>query len=691
MVSGAGLPGTMGTASTIALRALLVVALALALAGCATAPTHPTLVAAQAEGTRAPLLPMRRFVANIGWVGGFALSPDGSKLLNAETVGLDTGMAVRDAATGAPIVRYATGNQGRSGGLRQWLGDSRHLVYSLDPSGDENVQLFVQDTTDPALRPWAVTPWPGARSSVAARLPDGARMLFVSNRRDRAVFDLYEADPVSRTVVERARADTRIRGWLIDEAGTLLGRIRRTADDDGADRVFELSRPDGSWQTLRTVGGFDTWIVLRLDARSGRGWVLSNVDRDRVALIEIDLATGRETVLGGHDTVDIDTAFFAGRQGPPIAFQVEAGLPRLEMLDPAIASGLAAIADRALASGLIDERPVLVRPQSVADDGRRWIVRAVGRLAEVELLWDRDTGALRRLDAREPGDAARVLSPHEPFTFRASDGRTIHGLLTRPRGVSGPVPMVVAIHGGPWARDRWEAARFGPLQMLANRGYAVLQVDYRGSSGYGREHLWAGARVYGERLQDDIAEAVGWAVAAGLADRERIGLYGASFGGYSVLMQLIRKPHPYRCGVDVVGVADWARTIENWPRYWGARHWPERFYGRPEDPAERADMLRQSPVSALERIEAPLLVIHGDNDVRVMRQDSVDVVRSLRARGHPVTFVSFPDEGHSISKWRNRLAMWREVEDTFAACLGGASGGPDLYELMPTRMRRDAP
>ncbi len=655
---------------------------ALASSGCATPPSHPALIRAQAEGERPPLFPMRRFVANIDAVGGFALSPDGSRLMNAETVGLDTGLAIRDAATGAPIARYPIGNQGRAGGTRQWLADSRHVVFSLDPRGDENIQLFVQDSADPTLRPWALTPWPGARSSVVGRSPGDARLRFVSNRRDPAVFDLYEADAATRTVVELARADANTRGWL-------LGRVRRLGEQDGADVAIEFVRPDGSWRTLYTVGGFDTWSVLRLDADSGRGWVLTNVGRDRTELVEIELATGRETVLGRHDTVDVDAAVFAGRSGPPIAYQVEAGLPRLHMLDATTGTALAAVAQRALEAGLIDEAPVLVRPQSVDDDRRRWIIRAVGRFDQAELLWDCDAGTLRRLDTHDPDDAARWLSPHEPFVFRASDGRTIHGLLTRPRGVSGPAPLVVSIHGGPWARDHWEPARFGPRQLLANRGYAVLQVDYRGSSGYGRDHLWAGARVYGERLQDDIAEAVEWAVQSGVADRDRIGLLGASFGGYSVLMQLIRRPHAYRCGVAIVGVADWPRTIENWPRYWGQRHWPERFYGRPEDPVERAEMLRQSPVSALDKIEAPLLVIHGSNDIRVMLQDSTDVVRSLRARGHPVSFLTFPDEGHSISKWRNRLAMWREIEDSFADCLGGASGGLDLFEAMPTRMRRD--
>ena len=261
--------------------------------------------------------------------------------------------------------------------------------------------------------------------------------------------------------------------------------------------------------------------------------------------------------------------------------------------------------------------------------------------------------------------------------------RKIAGYLIRPRGVQGATPMVVEIHGGPWARDNWLPAAYNARQLLVNRGYAVLQVNYRGSTGYGRAHLEAANRQTNGRVQQDIAEAVQWAVDQGVADPQRLAVMGGSFGGFSVLAQLAQKPHNYRCGVNVVGVANWPRVMENWPPFWRNRHYFTRTYGDVNQPDERADMLRNSPVSYLDQIQAPLLVIHGANDVRVLRQDSDDVVNALRQRGHPVNYLVFPNEGHSISKWRNRLAMWREVEDFFADCLGGQSAGFDYYQLMP--------
>lgn len=332
--------------------------------------------------------------------------------------------------------------------------------------------------------------------------------------------------------------------------------------------------------------------------------------------------------------------------------------------------------------GWLEAEPVITRPASMANDVRRIVLRSTTENERVELLLDRTSGQLTRLTPpREP--TADLFSPMEPFSFKASDGLIVHGYLVRPLGVKGPAPLVVDIHGGPWSRDSWQSAGFTPTQMLANRGYAVLNVNYRGSGGYGRAFMMAGARETSGRLQRDIAEAVQWAIDQGVADPKRMAVLGGSFGGFSVLAQLIQKPHDYRCGIDVVGVANWPRVIENWPPFWRNRHYFALFFGDVNKPEERARMLQDSPISQIDRITAPLLVIHGANDVRVLRQDSDDVVATLQKLGRPVEYMSFPDEGHSVRKWRNRLAQWRKIEDTLAVCLGGRSNGFDFYELMP--------
>jgi dipeptidyl aminopeptidase/acylaminoacyl peptidase len=415
---------------------------------------------------------------------------------------------------------------------------------------------------------------------------------------------------------------------------------------------------------------------------AGRAWVYTNIGRDKAVLAEVDLATGQEKVVASHEEVDLSYGLFPAGPGGPMGYVSEPGLPRVDYLDAAMGRDVQAAVQKALAAGLLDAPPVMTRPQNLAEGNRRLVLRATGHFDSAELLLDRDTGQVTRLDPPER-EAAAVLSAQQPFSFKASDGRTIHGYLIRPRGVTGPAPMVTLIHGGPWARDSWNPAVFNSLQLLANRGYAVLTVNYRGSTGYGRDHLWAADREYFGRLQKDIAEAVQWAVDQGFADRSRLAVMGASFGGFSTLAQLIQKPHDYRCGVNIVGVANWPRVVDNWPPFWRNRHWFARTYGDVRVPGDRAQMMANSPVTHLDKITAPLLVIHGGNDIRVLKQDSDDVVAALQKRGHPVEYMLFADEGHSISKWRNRLALWRKVEDTFASCLGGRSAGFDLYELMP--------
>ena len=354
----------------------------------------------------------------------------------------------------------------------------------------------------------------------------------------------------------------------------------------------------------------------------------------------------------------------------------------MKWLDTAWQREVDAAVDKAVAARLLPARPITTRPLNLSDNNQRVVLRSTGEFDSAELLLDRTTGQVSRLNPMQL-EAANLLSAQKPFSFKASDGRTIHGYVIQPRGVTGPAPLVVEIHGGPWARDSWSSAVFNTRQLLANRGYAVLMVNYRGSTGYGNDYTAAADREYFGRLQKDIAEGVQWAIDQGIADPKRMAVFGGSFGGFSVLAQLIQKPHDYQCGINVVGVANWPRVIDNWPPFWRYRHMFARTFGDVNKPEERAQMLANSPVSHLDKINAPLLVIHGGNDVRVLKQDSDDVVAGLQKLGKPVEYLLFADEGHSISKWRNRLAMWRTIEDKLATCLGGRSAGFDFYQLMP--------
>lgn len=670
------------------LRSAIMLAVASVGVACGTAPTHPALRSAQLP----ELVPVRKVVADVDYQGAFLLSPDGQRLLWSQPAGTDAGLAARDVALDDDLVsqpqrRFPTGHLARPAndfGNFTWLADSRHAVYLKDPSGAENTQIVVLDTESASFDPWVVTTHKARSFLLHAGNEGSARFLYLTNARDPASYDVFEADVVTRTVREVMRNDGSVRSWIPDRDGRIAARVRALAPHDGADQVVEVLRADaGEWLPVRRVGPFDVWYGLRMEAGTTAWPAVSNVGRDKLVLLNIDPATGTESLVFEHPEVDIRSVFTVPGSGV-YGVLTEAGYPRFHYLDtPAGRTLQQAVQDalhRAQSRGLVGDDLVMVRPSTVSRDLRRVVLRAYTHSGVSELLFDRPSGIV--LSLRRPREGVK-LARVEPYSFAASDGMTLHGYVARPPGVTGPAPMVVNIHGGPWARDYWLGGELNTLQLLANRGYAVLQVNYRGSSGYGRRFMAAGAGKTATRLQQDVAEAVQWAIDQGIADPERLAVAGGSFGGFSTLMQLIDKPHPYRCGVNTVGVANWPRIFETWPPFWRNRHYFEWFYGRVDDPGERQAMWQGSPISRIDRITAPLLVIHGANDVRVVKQDSDDVVAALRDLGRPVDYLVFDNEGHSIRRWRNRIEYWRRVEDFLAACLGGRSAGFDYYELMP--------
>ncbi len=673
------------------------------LCACSVAPTHPAL----RDMNLPPLLPVRTFVTDIDYSGGYRISPDGRRLSWTQVAGTRIGLATRHI-DGAPNEhRFETGqiaSWGSVGIACNWLADSRHLMYVKDPRGDENTHIFVVDTdavdgtdgTDGALHD--LTPWPGARSLyVAQATPDSARFFFQSNRRDAAAFDLYEADAGQLTVHEVLRGDATLVTWIVDIDGTPGGRIRVDGPAAGNDRLLEIIDPaTGQWRLVRRFGAFGFLAPLRLDRAAGKLVANSGIGRDTTALVEIDLATGYERELFRDPRVDLSASYVQLGATTPYAVQADPGYPEVSYFDAALERELrTAVAAELDKFDKRDERsePLIAIGAGTADRQlARIIVRPLTARGEREYLFDRPTRRLTLLkDLR--GDAAtlRAMVPVEPIEFPARDGMMVRGFLLRPAGARGRrLPLVVAIHGGPWLRDYWAPAEpnndFAGSQLLANRGYAVLHVNYRGSTGYGGKFMYAAVRELAGQTQQDIEDAVQWAIDQGIADPGHVGLIGDSFGGFSVLSQMTQSPQRYACGVDIVGIAGWLRWLDEKPPYWhNAMHWWTLFLGVADPPSvkERERLHRESPLSRIDAIHVPLLVVHGANDVRVARQDSDEVVATLRALGRPVDYLLFPDEGHAIRKWQNRLRMWRAIEDFYAACLGGRSSGFDAYQLLP--------
>jgi dienelactone hydrolase len=536
-------------------------------------------------------------------------------------------------------------------------------LFLMDGNGDENAHMFAADVEarEPVARD--LTPLPGVKVAFYRTLSNEPDVVILGhNGRTRRLFDLYRLNLASGALTLYMENPGDVCSWSVMATGQVRARFHCRPDGGWA-----MSVPDGVGGWREAVrGAFGDGLRLLGYAPGLRyAWALSNRGRDKLALVRLDLKDGSEEPLYEHPNVDV-----AG------GFVHESGWLRFVWAWPALKEWR--FFDTALQADLA---PFLRRPRTglriLSEDRQfRLVTFAVqsDRSDEEVFLLNRATRELKVL--AEPALAAHRehLVAVEPVTFPARDGLTLHGLLTVPAGATGPRPMVLLVHGGPWARDHWG---YNPVvQLLANRGYAVLQVNYRGSTELGRAYLLAGAREFGRKMHDDLIDGVRWAVARGIADEKKVAIMGASYGGYATLSGLAFTPEVFAAGVARVGIADMVSLHTDRPPYWlpHAGFW-SRFFGDPDHPDDRRIMRERSPLSHVGAIRAPLLVSHGANDVRVRRDHSDRIVAALKARKGDVEYVLFDDEGHGINRTPNRMAFLRAVERFLARHLGGRDGG----------------
>ncbi|WP_238588953.1 alpha/beta hydrolase family protein [Pseudonocardia sp. HH130629-09] len=464
-----------------------------------------------------------------------------------------------------------------------------------------------------------------------------------------------------------------------------------------ADGTIVVARwNDGAPETIAEFSGRDHLYGLvpgELTADGSGMWFGSYTGSDRMRLARLDLTTGVETEVDSHPELDLDALRRAVLQG---VRQTESPLIRhrhtgellgvrylgerqvIHALDPHFADVLAKVEQ--LSDGDLEAI-------STDDTGTRWVVSFThDRDPDRTWLYDHSTGASRLLFADDPRLDPAALAPMTPVTITARDGRALPSYLTLPVATEPTtLPLVLLVHGGPWYRDAWG---FGPqTQLLANRGYAVLQVNFRGSVGYGNAHTQAAVGEFAGAMHDDLIDAVNWAVGRGLADPERIGIVGGSYGGYATLVAVSFTPDVFAAAVDYVGISDlvsFAKSVppfvrRNLTNFWG------RYVGDPDVPEQAADMAARSPIHRADRIRTPLLVVQGANDVRVVRAESDTIVAALRDRDVEVEYLVKDDEGHGFVNPQNQIDFHRATERFLARHLGGRTDA----EPAPHRSHRN--
>jgi dipeptidyl aminopeptidase/acylaminoacyl peptidase len=591
------------------------------------------------------------------------ISPDGSQLawIAPHQGVLNVWVAPASPETGLDLASARVVTHDDDRGIRQfgWTHDGRHLLYLQDAAGDENWRLHDVDLQTMAHRD--LTPFEGVQTELIAIEPSHPDEVLIGLNKDNPqLHDVYRVDLRTGELTKELTNPGFI-GWVAD--ADMSVRAAFQPHPDGSLSLLVRDDQDSEWRELLAIAAED---ALSTDpvafSQDGRSLLLvSSAGAQTARLVRMDVGTGATEVLAEDPVADVSRVKVHPDTREPQIVSVVKARSEYVILDPDAAGDLEAI--RALHPG----DPVI---QDADDADRIWLVAFTNDAGPIPYFaYDRETKAARFLFDHQPELARYSLAPMEPFAYQTRDGLTVHGYLTfPPDGSRSDLPTVLNVHGGPWHRDTWG---FVPeAQWLANRGYLCVQVNYRGSTGYGKAFLNAGDKQWGARMQDDLSDAVAHLISQGWADPGRVAIYGGSYGGYAALAGAAFTPDLYRCAVDIVGPSNLITLIETIPPYWEPLI--AQFHRRVGNPETEKDFLwSRSPLSAVDRIQIPLLIAQGANDPRVKQAESEQIVAALEKAGIDHDYMLFPDEGHGFAKPENRLRFYAEADRFLSKHLGG--------------------
>lgn len=552
-------------------------------------------------------------------------------------------------------------------GIRQhfWAYDGKHVLYLQDEGGDENWRLHAVEVTTGRDRD--LTPLDGVQAQVIDLSPSRPDVVLVGlNDRAPEWHDVYAITlgTGERKLVEQN--EQQIAAYYAD--GDLALRMALRTLPEGGEI---LRRSKAGWARVLAYGQEDSLSTQPLIVEGGgkSALVYSSVGRDKTALERIDLTTGKRTLVAASERADVSDVWLEPRTRTPLAYSDNYLRTEYFALAPAIEQDIARLA-AALGSFVVTSRTL--------DMGRWTVATDAPADPSSTYLYERGSGRLTKLFDARPSLAGAPLVAMHAREIATRDGLTMVSYLSLPPDVdpdgdgrpAAPVPMVLLVHGGPWGRDEFGYASFH--QWLANRGYAVLSVNFRGSTGFGKAFVNAGDRQWAAKMHDDLLDAVAWAAEQKVTTGEQVAIMGGSYGGYATLVGLAFTPETFACGVDIVGPSNLITLLESVPAYWKSFFEDlARRVGDPRTEEGRKLLKERSPLTRVDAIKRPLLIGQGANDPRVKQAESDQIVSAMKTKGLPVTYVLYPDEGHGFARPQNRLSFYAISEAFLSKCLGG--------------------
>jgi len=607
---------------------------------------------------QAPLIPLNDFFRNPEKVA-FRISPDGKHLAFMQPWENRLNIFVQEIGKTEEV--QVTFSKERDIQGYFWKNDNR-LVFLQDKGGNENFHLFAVDKDGKNQK--ELTVGDDVRAEIIDDLFENENEMIVGlNKRNPEFYDAYRININTGELTMVGENPGNITGWQTDNAGVI--RIATTTDGINAGVLYRNSEKE-PFSELITTNFKESFSPLYFDFDDKTLLVASNIGRDRTSIVRFDPISKKEiTTLFEHPEVDVSSVLRSRKRKVIAGVAYETDKSHYQFFDK----------QREELQKKLDKRfpgyEVALSGQNRNED-KLLITVSSDRSYGSYYFYDLTTGSFTKLADISPWLKEDDLAEMKPIKYIARDGKVINGYLTLPKGVPAKnLPVVINPHGGPWARDEWG---FNPeVQFLVNRGYAVLQMNFRGSVGYGRKFWEASFKQWGKTMQDDITDGVNWMISQGFADPKRIAIYGASYGGYATLAGITLTPDLYACAVDYVGVSNLFTFMSTIPPYW--KPYLDMMYEMVGDPEKDKELMTAaSPVFHVDKIKCPLFIAQGANDPRVAKAESDQMVEALKKRGIDVPYMVKDNEGHGFGNEENRMDFYKEMERFFGKYLGGRDG-----------------